>query len=127
MGKKTTRERAFKKRITIPIYNSVVWIVVATDLVRERKKMSREFGDYDGLDDFAAMCTHHHTDNKFALFFKPDFLSINVVSHEIFHLTLRMLEKVSSNINTDNHEHAAYLHGYLMQLIFDTIHNRKTK
>lgn len=114
-----------KIRIDVPIYEAVVWLVVDSDIVAERKKMEHWFGPFQDLG-HVAICSYASTDN-FALFFTPPALEINIISHEVFHLTHRILDFTGVQFDRHNHEAAAHLHGWLMDAVITTLKKSKIK
>jgi hypothetical protein len=106
-----------KKNRLIPIYNARLWIVVSDNIRHERKQMADIFGDYDADVDYVGLCSDSGG-HRFAVFFQRDSINIELVSHEAFHLTHRILEWVGANFDNEHHEQGAMLHGYLMDVIW---------
>lgn len=104
------------KRIEVPIYEAVVWLVVSEDMPAERDKMQDVFGP-SPEGDYAALCCYSGG-RQFGLFFSPSSLDVNTVAHEVFHLTHRILEWAGTNFDSQHHEHAALLNGFLMATVF---------
>lgn len=110
-----------KKRLEIPIYGAVLWLVVTEDIAKERRGMERWFGP--GPDDniYDALCSYG-TGHNFALFFEPKAAhEIKIVAHEVFHLTHRILDWCGANFDSRHHETAALLHGFLIDLVMREI------
>jgi hypothetical protein len=105
-----------KKNLLIPIYDAVVWLVISNDIAAERKAMEHWFGPVPDTDQYSALCSYGKGRN-FALFFEPEACTVNVVSHEVFHLTHRILDWSGANFDGCHHEQGALLHGYLMELV----------
>lgn len=110
--------KVLQKRFTVPIYEADLWIVVTDDMSRAR----RQFDDLLGPDDckLAERCDGllcHSGGQTFALFIARKEITLNLLSHEVFHLTHRILEWTSANFDRDHHEQGALLHGYLMELV----------
>ena len=101
-----------KKKITLPIYDAVIYLIVAHDIYRERKKMGHIFGTPPHDDNYQALLSYDEA-GTFGLFFEPKFTDIKTVAHEVFHLTHRILDWTNSNFDKDHHEQAAMLCGYL--------------
>lgn len=114
-------QNGLKRRFDIPIYKASLWVVVNSDIAAKRKEMESMFGPapsgtYNGLCSWEGY--------NFAVFLDPpSSKSIEVISHEVFHLTNRMLEWVNSPFNEHLHEQGALLHGYLMKLVTDAIND----
>lgn len=101
----------------MPIYDAWVWLVVADDMASERKKMDHVFGGCPQVSQWMAVCTHNDR-STFGLFFSyPRALTLEVVSHEVFHLTHRILEWSSANFDSQHHEQGALLCGWLTTLV----------
>jgi hypothetical protein len=107
------KTRRTKRRLEVPIYDAVVWLIVTDDIASERKKWEHLFGPAPAADNYDALCSYSggHT---FALFLSRRTLTLKILSHEIFHLTHRILDWVGANFDATHHEQGALLHGYLM-------------
>ncbi len=112
-----------KKKLTVPIYGAALWLVVTDNVVKERRKWEHLFGPGPIEHDYDALCSHTggHT---FALFFAIKPLCLELVSHEVFHLTHRILEWANSHFDSGHHEQGALLHGYLMKEIITCLKAR---
>ncbi len=111
-----------KKRKVIPIYNAKLWLVVCDNVKDERVKLNRVLGTFDLIGEFDGLCSSNF--NCFALFFEKKRLekgALNLVAHECFHLTHRIIEWAGANFDEDNHEHGAILHGYLTDLVHSEV------
>jgi hypothetical protein len=100
----------------IPIYEVSVWLVVDEDAYMRRVDMADTFGEYN-LGAFAGLCAWK--DNQFGLFFYPNGLTHNTISHEVTHLALRIMKWIGFDIDPENHEPLAYLQGYLTALVYE--------
>ena len=110
-----------KEKITIPIYSATLWVVVADNIKRERKKWDYMFGEDDGK--WTALCCY--TGNgDFGLFFR-DNATIEDIAHEVFHCTHRVLDWASVKFDKDNHESAALLNGWLMGKVMEVVKKLK--
>lgn len=101
------------KKLSIPIFNVVVYIVICDNIYKERNK--KQWVDMFGnllYDDIGALCSYNHK-GKFGLFFTFDNLFTRVITHEVFHLTHRILEYINSPFCKELHEVGAQLNGYL--------------
>jgi hypothetical protein len=107
--------RPMNKRFVVPIYEARIRLVVSYDVTAERKKFIHLFGSVPD-EYYDAVCSYSGY-GDFALFFECKPLSLNVLSHEVFHLTHRILDWVSANFDGGHHEQGALLHGYLMETI----------
>ena len=116
-----------KKRFTIPIFKADLWLVVADDMPTARRKMSKEFGDMPAdMDDGAALSSYDGA-GRFGLFFDVKYITPEVVAHECFHTTHRILDYVNANFDKEHHETAALLHGYIMGLVMNELYTMKAK
>lgn len=109
---KTTINIAFHR---IPIYDLRFWVGVSDKPVELRAKFDWAFGKRDNSD-FSGTCEYHRS--KFAVLFDAYDLSHELIAHEVFHVTHRMLEFNAVNFGENNHEPFAYLNGYLTQLVY---------
>ena len=112
----------FKKHQVIPIYNARLWLVVCDNVKDDRIKMNKVLGTFDSLGEFDGLCSSYL--NRFALFFEKKRLedgAMNIIAHETFHLTHRIIEWAGANFDEENQEHGAILHGYLMDLVYKEV------
>lgn len=109
-----------RKKLTIPLYDAVVWVVVADDLGKERERWELLFGPAPDCDNYQALCSYGpgHT---FALFFERKSVSLKIIAHEVFHLTHRIMDWAGANFDARHHEQGALLHGYLMSTVLRAI------
>lgn len=107
----------FRKKRLIPIFNATLWVVVADNVRYERERMEDIFGEYRDDADYVGLCSDNGG-GIFAVFFLKEAVGIKLVSHEVFHLTHRILEWVAANFDDDHHEQGALLNEYLMDLVW---------
>lgn len=120
-----SKRRTVNRLFAIPMYDCKLRVVVCENIRKERQKPKYDLfgkveldGEYDGL------CTWSGGHN-FAIFLCATAAKdIAIISHEVFHLTHRILEWSSSNFDKDHHEQGALLHGYLMELVMNAIRKR---
>lgn len=112
----TKHNRILKRCIHVPIYNAKVWLIVDKDIIKERKKWEDHFGPAPEIENYVALCCRSGR-ATFALFFSKQALTREIIAHEVFHLTHRILEWASANFDPEHHEQGALLHGYLMEKI----------
>lgn len=101
-----------RKKIKVPIYDADVFIIVNSNIEKHRKNLSYLFGPAPS-GNYNALCSSSG-DGYFGLFFIPSAVNLQVISHEVFHLTHRILDWAGCNFDSTHHEQAALLHGYLM-------------
>lgn len=111
-----TSRKTIRRIFIVPIYDAEVRLIVAEDIGKERKRLSKYFGDVLDGSEYDAMCSWSGG-HRFALFLSYRALTAKVISHEIFHLTHRMMDWVGANFDRDHHEQGALLHGYLTEKV----------
>lgn len=114
-----------KHRIKVPIYGAAFWLIVTDDIVRERTKMNDVLGEYEASPHDTGLCCYRN--ENFALFLRRDQICINIVAHEVFHLTHRIGEWSSINFDQEHHESLALLNGFLMEHVLYRLRPRYTK
>lgn len=117
---KSTTNIAFHR---ILIYDLRFWVGVSDKPAELRTKFDWAFGKRVNADEFSGTCEYHRS--KFAALFDAHDLSHELIAHEVFHITHRMLEFCGENIGPLNHEPFAYLNGYLTQLVYVDIQKFK--
>lgn len=105
-----------KARIGIPIYGATLWIIVTDDIPNEHKKWEHLFGKGPEDGNYYALASHSGGDT-FALFFMRDPITLNIITHAVFHLSHRIMEWASVHFDAGHHEHSALLNAYLMELV----------
>lgn len=120
----------YKNKIKIPIYDVFVWIVLCDNVLKARKEFNKQFGiiddEFDANSDediYEGMCSFNFLTGCFGLFLRRKRSTFNTISHEIFHLTHRILQHIGYNFDNSHSEGAAMLNGYLTQLILSEIKN----
>lgn len=104
----------------IPIYQVEVEIVLSHNVLNAQlcPKRVKRYGDFEESEQAGEVL---HNGSRFCLILQRDSLDYNLVGHEVFHLTHRIMESVGAEIGPDCHEPYAYLCGYLMQLVVDDL------
>ena len=96
----------------VPIHEVDVAVIVTDDIPSAYK---REFGVV--IDESRMACLGYHG-RKFGLFLEPAARQRHeIVAHEIFHMTHRILEKNCMNFDESHHEMGAYLCEYLTKKV----------
>ena len=115
-----------KHELLVPIFDCRLQLIVTSNIQASRKAQEYLFGPIGNEPIYDALCSRSGGHN-FALFFEQSELSKgltkNVVAHEIFHLTHRILEWVGCPFRSDNHEVFACLNGYLHTWVYSKIGN----
>lgn len=100
-------------KFQVPIFDVSVSVTVTDDIPGAYK---RHFGIDIGNTQMACL---GYRKSDFGLFFEPKAVSRHeVIAHEIFHLTHRILDRCQMNFDSDHHEVGAYLHEWLTKKIF---------
>lgn len=107
---KTTVHRVLR----VPIYDAIVYLTVAKDVVKARAALNKTFGEVQG-DDFQGICSTNGG-NKFSIVI-PFKASCGLIAHEVFHLTHFILDWSNVHFTADDDEAGALLHGYLMEWV----------
>lgn len=104
----------------IPIYYAELWIGLLPDdtFVASTQDACKKILGYDYThDEVNSRSLLAYRGSKFLLAFHENDKSIEVIAHEVFHLTHRILELCTCNFDAGHHEQGAYLNGWLMELI----------
>lgn len=116
---------AFIRKLEIPVYDAQLWVCVFpkksynSDCSKAYKRFLKEElppSEFEG-----SGATHAWTGKKHLLLFQKELLNIDHLSHEVFHLTHRILEYRDFNFDSDHHEQGAYLHGWIMGKVSDML------
>lgn len=102
-----------KVKFHVPIFDVSVSVIVTNDIPAAYKKhFGIEIGD-------TRMACLGYNKNDFGLFLEPKAAERHeIIAHEIFHLTHRILERCSMNFDEGHHEVGAYLCEWLTKQIF---------
>ena len=101
-----------KVKFQVPIFDTTVVVVITNNIPIAYK---REFGVE--IDNTRMACLGYKK-RKFGLFLEPEAVSRReIIAHEIFHMTHRMLEMCCMNFDEGHHEMGAYLCEYLTKRI----------
>lgn len=113
---KITKTKSSRTQFTVPMHEVTVVIVVSDDIPAAYK---REFGVE--IDDTKMACCGYFK-RKFGIFLEPAAKArLEIVAHEIFHLTHRILESNCMNFDEGHHEMGAYLCEYLTKKIHNIL------
>lgn len=110
------KERVYNFRL--PIFNPCnVWLIV-TDSVREsRKKRSDIFGPIEDVEYMGLFSFDER--GKFAIFLRRGEANHELIAHELFHATVRMLEYCGVGMPfKGGHETHAYVNGFLHETVY---------
>jgi hypothetical protein len=105
------------KLIDIPLYPATLIVCVSDDPADERKACLHDFGLYRGPRKFDGLNSYDNA-GKFAIFLDRHTLSHRSLSHEIFHVTHRIMEYVGDRFTPRNQEPYAYLNCWITQQVY---------
>lgn len=107
----------------VPIYGMRLLLVVTDDVFRSRVARNAIFGeprcDNSG---WAGLCVWDEN-FRVALIFDRAELCHNLIAHEIFHVTHRILERNNVAFGVHNHEPFAHLCGWLTGAVYTDLKN----
>ena len=105
---------------SIPIYYADLWVGFLPEkvFVSSTKAICKEVLGYDYTEDEVnSKSLLAYRGSKFILAFRRNDHPIEVIAHEVFHLTHRILELCGCNFDSGHHEQGAYLNGWLIELV----------
>lgn len=107
-----------KKVFAVPVFDVTVVLIVTSDIpAAYKKELGEEIED-------TAMALVAVTGKTFCMFLEPEAASRpEVIAHEVFHLTHRILEFCEMNFDAEHHEVGAYLCEYLTKTVHHTLKN----
>ena len=114
-----------KRKINIPIYDAVLYIVVSDNIHEERGNMVDLFGEAP-KEDYIGCCSYNDS-GEYALFFDTMEISHKTIAHEIFHLTHRITEWRYGSFCEKYHEVFADLCGYLTEQVYNILISEQIK
>lgn len=107
-------------RTTVPIYGGHVLLSVSDDACVDSKNFHKAFPEAaEAKDDFYAACFYHKS--NFAIFLSKSVieqLEYEILTHEIFHLTRRIMDYHGAKFEIESHEPFALLHEWLTKWVF---------
>jgi hypothetical protein len=89
---------------------------VADDPADERKAHSNTFGTYTGPNKIYGLACNDG--GKFAIFLDRRALCHELIAHEIFHTTHKIMEYVGDSFTNRNPEPHAYLNGWITSHVY---------
>lgn len=103
--------------IRVPLYLSKVFINVSDDInFFYQKKWTKMFGPFDATG--CCGLTSRNQYNQFCIHLERKYLSHQVIAHEVFHLTCRIMESAGIELDENNHEPYTYLHAFLSNEVY---------
>lgn len=107
-----------KKTFKIPIYNCTLTVILDKDLSYvERTYKTRS------LEDFGAISLDFGHRDYVVSFTDKDHLSN--ITHEVTHIKNFLFRDIGAQIDFEKDEPEAYLSGYLFDLIYNFLHDKK--
>lgn len=107
----------------LEMYPAWILLSFSHDVVADRISQNNEFGEYKG-GPCGAMCARHPYLGRFGLFFNIDYIATDEITHEVFHLTHRIMEWLSAEFT---HEPYACLNGFLNKWVMRECYEHNTK
>jgi hypothetical protein len=104
--------KPLRVKLNIPIYDADVWVLVDPDIHEARKTLNRDLGTSEAPEICTAWCDYQP--GLFAICFSTDNIGLGTLSHELYHLTRRILKWTS----VKDEEAGALLYEYLAKLVF---------
>ena len=113
--------------IEVPIYEACVAVCCGSEK-KIRKFFLKEFEMdlvepilEDGLDGSVVTLRQENTGVPIWVIVLPTSVSLNTISHEVFHVTQHIMEHCMIDLSPDTKEPYAYLHGWLFQRVSDLL------
>jgi hypothetical protein len=117
-------------KYTIPIYESVLYIVVAEDCAAAKAKLPKSLhSEMAGLEKDGVYGGSCSLDGEFAICFFTRYgpVTANTVFHEAGHTAFDILSWHNVPITVENQEAFTYLLGWLGELLMKAISKKKRK
>lgn len=118
--------------IRIPLYNLIIYIKVYSSFDALKKGYFQHIKRYriveeDNLNSHfaAAIIVPPNQIDKTYLLLQKDFLDYNTITHEVYHLTNRILYHQGVTFNIIDDEPFAILNGYLNQEVINYLQKKK--
>lgn len=108
----------------VPIYRTILHFVAQRDsetLIAYRQKLGKDFvGPDDRLTDQPAFVSFDPEILNVGIFISIEDFTPGMLAHEIFHATVRILQRVGHRLDWDHQEP----HAYLLEWITDEVYRR---
>lgn len=114
--------KIFKKKINLAIYEAVVNIRVVDSMQDMQDYLDKKTKSLVDITDSCG-CVFDLQGVKgleYYVVYEKDKLTINLISHEVYHLAVRIL----TNINITDEESTAWLVGYLTETIYKVLRQK---
>lgn len=109
------------KRINIPIYNTILTIVISKNLdgVAEKFNLNTDLSKYSAI-------TIDNLDGSLVVAFS-DANRIKDIVHEVVHIKNYIFKNINQKLDVDNDEAEAYLTTWLFNYIYEFLKNNKNE
>lgn len=111
--------------IKIPLYKIKIKIEVLENLESVKRKYNYyikkfKLDEKDDPEKFyeGMVIVNPNNTSQVILIYSKDSLSINTITHEVYHLTNLVLDTQGTQLNPNDDEHYAILNGYLNEEVF---------
>lgn len=117
--------------IKIPVYDSDIHVVVSTDIQKSYIKLCKKLNWLNLLEDIQDSSQDSacfvYSDEEVGDYYMilPYGVDIFVISHEVLHATFIILEDHNVMFDKGNHEAFTYLHGHLMEVVYNKLKGLK--
>lgn len=125
------RLRESKTKIKIPVYDSEIQMIVTDDLTKSFVKLCKKLdwlemleGNTGPLMDSACFLYDDDDVGNYYLIL-PYNADVFVISHEVLHATFIILDHHDVMYDKGNHEAFTYLHGHLVEIVYNKIKSLK--
>lgn len=108
-------------RFSLPIYDALICVVVSDSTMHSVNKRKDELHAYADVESSGCV---FYDGNRFYCFLRLEDLDMNVLAHEIFHMTHRISDWAVLNFDQSHHEATAQIHGYLFSRIFSWLQRK---
>lgn len=118
------KNKYYETQTIIPIYDSRVYLVVCEDItaLKNNSRYGNVFANEKEVYlEYTSALVACSPANTFYIFLQKDIIDIQTIAHEMFHLTVRLLDIGGCVFDLENHEHYACLNGYLMNWVTLTL------
>ena len=114
--------KIFKKKINLAIYEAVVNLRVVDSMQDMQDYLDKKTKSLvDVTDSYGCVFDLPGAKGlEYYIVYEKDKLTINLISHEVYHLAIRIL----TNINITDEESTAWLVGYLTETIYKVLRQK---
>lgn len=113
-----------RMRIKVPVYDSEIDLIITNDISKTYRNLCKRVEWLKGQEDDdqgSAYFLYHDSDvGNYYMLLTPE-VDIFLISHEVLHATFIILEHHDVKFDKDSHEAFTYLHGHLMEVVYNKI------